>query len=104
MRNPSATNRANANVAAGKMKASYEDRFSIMLGDGKSVPSYNNQGCWITCHNDLRYMPNEAKKAEIDPVCAPMSINAERPSESFKKSLTSNHDSWSSIPWARQFT
>lgn len=62
-----ATNRANANVAAGKLKASYEDRFSIMLGDGKSVPAYNNQGCWITCHNDLRYMPNEVKKAEVDP-------------------------------------
>lgn len=62
-----ATNRSNPAVASGKMKASYEDRFSIMLGDGKSVPSYNNQGCWITCHNDLRYMPNEAKKADIDP-------------------------------------
>lgn len=62
-----ATNRANPNVASGKLKASYEDRFSIMLGDGKSVPSYNNQGCWITCHNDMRYMPNETKKADIDP-------------------------------------
>lgn len=62
-----ASNRANPNVASGKMKASYEDRFSIMLGDGKSVPAYNNQGCWITCHNDLRYMPNETKKAQIDP-------------------------------------
>lgn len=62
-----ATNRSNPAVASGKMKASYEDRFSIMLGDGKSVPSYNSQGCWITCHNDLRYMPNDTKKAAIDP-------------------------------------
>jgi hypothetical protein len=62
-----ATNRANPNVASGKLKASYEDRFSIMLGDGKSVPAFNNQGCWVTCHNDMRYMPNETKKADIDP-------------------------------------
>ena len=61
-----ATNRNNAAVAAGKMKASYEDRFTIMLGDGKSVPAFNNQGCWATCHNDMRYMPNEPKKAEVE--------------------------------------
>ncbi|MBI1966123.1 MAG: hypothetical protein HYS46_07740 [Betaproteobacteria bacterium] len=60
-----ATNRNNAAVAAGKMKASYEDRFTIMLGDGKSVPAFNSQGCWATCHNDMRYMPNEPKKAEV---------------------------------------
>jgi hypothetical protein len=61
-----ATNRNNPAVAAGKMKASYEDRFTIMLGDGKSVPAFNNQGCWATCHNDMRYMPNEAKKGEVE--------------------------------------
>lgn len=60
------TNRANPGVASGKIKASYEDRFSIMLGDGKGVPEFNTKGCWITCHNDLRYMPNEAKKAEVN--------------------------------------
>jgi hypothetical protein len=61
-----ATNKNNAAVAAGKMKASYEDRFTIMLGDGKSVPSFASQGCWITCHNDMRYMPNEAKKDDVE--------------------------------------
>jgi len=59
------SNRNNPAVAAGKMKVSYEDRFTIMLGDGKGVPTFNNQGCWVTCHNDMRYMPNEAKKAEV---------------------------------------
>jgi hypothetical protein len=61
-----ATNRNNPAVAAGKLKVSYEDRFSIMLGDGKSVPAFNNYGCWATCHNDMRYMPNEAKKADVE--------------------------------------
>lgn len=60
-----ATNKNNAAVAAGKMKASYEDRFTIMLGDGKSVPGFNSYGCWATCHNDMRYMPNEAKKDAV---------------------------------------
>lgn len=61
-----ATNRNNAAVAAGKMKASYEDRFTIMLGDGTSVPAFGTQGCWVTCHNDMRYMPNEAKKDDVE--------------------------------------
>jgi hypothetical protein len=63
---PYASNRNNDAVAAGKLKVSYEDRFTIMLGDGKSVPAFNNQGCWATCHNDMRYMPNEAKKADVE--------------------------------------
>lgn len=46
-------------VKAGKARLSYEDRFNVMLGDGKGVPDFNNQGCWVTCHNDLRHMPNE---------------------------------------------
>ena len=61
-----ASNRSNPGVAAGKLKASYEDRFTVMLGDGKGVPAFNNQGCWVTCHNDMRYMPNEAKKADVN--------------------------------------
>jgi VCBS repeat-containing protein len=60
-----ATNRSNPAVASGKMKASYEDRFTVMLGDGKSVPAFNNYGCWATCHNDMRYMPNEPKKDAV---------------------------------------
>ena len=63
---PYASNRNNDAVAAGKLKVSYEDRFTIMLGDGKGVPAFNNQGCWVTCHNDMRYMPNEAKKVDVE--------------------------------------
>ena len=59
------SNRNNADVASGKLKASYEDRFNIMLGDGKSVPAFNNRGCWVTCHNDMRYLPNEAKREDV---------------------------------------
>lgn len=60
-----ATNRNNPAVASGEMKASYEDRFTIMLGDEKTVPTFKTQGCWVTCHNDMRYMPNEPKKQDV---------------------------------------
>ncbi|GAB4176450.1 MAG: hypothetical protein Fur0039_19470 [Rhodocyclaceae bacterium] len=53
-------------VKAGKAKISYEDRFNVMLGDGKGVPEFNNQGCWVTCHNDLRHMPNQPTAEALD--------------------------------------
>ena len=62
---PFGSHRGNALVRNGKTPASYEDRFSIMLGDGKSVPAFNTQGCWAACHNDMRFMPNEAKKEDV---------------------------------------
>lgn len=80
-----ATNKNNAAVAAGKMKASYEDRFTIMLGDGKSVPTFNNYGCWVTCHNDMRYMPNEAKKSDV--VAHPILGSAGMKKEDIRKYL-----------------
>lgn len=40
-------------VRAGEQPALYEDRFSIMLDDGK-VPLFAQQGCWLTCHTGMR--------------------------------------------------
>jgi len=40
-------------VRAGEQPALYEDRFSIMLDDGK-VPLFAQQGCWLTCHGGMR--------------------------------------------------
>lgn len=51
-------------VQEGKQPGIYEDRFSIMIDDG-SVPGFANQGCWVTCHNGSRDMPNLAQKAEV---------------------------------------
>lgn len=62
---PYGSHRGNDLVREGKTPPSYEDRFSIMIGDGKSVPSFNNEGCWVTCHNDLRFMPNHPKRDEV---------------------------------------
>jgi hypothetical protein len=46
-------------VRAGQQPALYEDRFSIMLDDGK-VPRFAQQGCWLTCHNGMRDTRNTA--------------------------------------------
>jgi ethylbenzene dehydrogenase len=39
--------------------AIYEDRLSMMIDDG-SVPMFAEQGCWLSCHNGSRDMPNLA--------------------------------------------
>ncbi len=56
--------RAKESVRTGKEPPLYEDRFSIMLDDGK-VPLFARQGCWLTCHNGMRNMPGEPKKDEV---------------------------------------
>jgi hypothetical protein len=45
--------RNDKSVRSGAQPPLYEDRFSIMLDDGK-VPLYAQQGCWLTCHNGMR--------------------------------------------------
>ena len=62
---PYGSHRGNELVRSGRTPPSYEDRFSIMLGDGKGVPDFGKDGCWATCHNDMRFMPNEAKKEDV---------------------------------------
>jgi hypothetical protein len=50
-------------VQEGKQPAIYEDRLTLMLDDGK-VPLFAKQGCWLTCHEGERDMPNVASKDE----------------------------------------
>jgi hypothetical protein len=59
------THRGKEVVASGKAKASYEDRFSMLVGDGTGVPEFNDMGCWATCHNDMRFMANAPKGSEV---------------------------------------
>jgi hypothetical protein len=56
--------RLNAPVRSGEQPAVYEDRLSIMIGDG-TVPNYATQGCWLTCHNGERDAPNQPTTAEV---------------------------------------
>jgi hypothetical protein len=51
-------------VRKGEQPGIYEDRFSIMIDDG-GVSAFANQGCWLTCHNGERDMPNFATRAEV---------------------------------------
>lgn len=51
-------------VRKGEQPGIYEDRFSIMIDDG-GVPGFVNQGCWLTCHNGERDMPNFATRSQV---------------------------------------
>lgn len=57
--------RGDGPVLAGEQPPVYEDRLSLMIGDDRGVPDFKAQGCWATCHNDLRYMPDAPKKDEV---------------------------------------
>ncbi len=41
----------------GKMDADNQIKLAMMFDDGK-VESAEQLGCWVTCHNDSRYMPD----------------------------------------------
>lgn len=51
-------------VREGKMQAIYENRLSLMVDDGK-VPNFAKHGCWVTCHDGMRDMRNEATREQI---------------------------------------
>ena len=53
---------------------SYEDRLAILLDDPNNVPAYDGSratfsqvGCWMTCHNSMRAMPNDVPRKALDP-------------------------------------
>jgi hypothetical protein len=51
-------------VQEGKQPGIYEDRFSIMIDDGK-VAGFKEQGCWLTCHDGQRDSRNQFTKEEV---------------------------------------
>lgn len=48
-------------VQEGKQPPIYEDRLTVMLDDG-GVEGFSKQGCWLTCHDGERDMPNVVSK------------------------------------------
>ncbi|WP_275098137.1 ethylbenzene dehydrogenase-related protein [Sedimenticola hydrogenitrophicus] len=60
------SHRVSGKVAAGVEPPIYEDRFTVMLGDGRGVPEFNQVGCWATCHNDMRFMPDHPDKEAVE--------------------------------------
>ncbi len=45
--------------------AIYPDRLGIMIGD-KQVSMYPEQGCWMTCHDSMTGMADEADEDEVE--------------------------------------
>jgi hypothetical protein len=56
--------RSSSKVRSGAEPPLYEDRLTIMLDDG-SVPNFQQHGCWLTCHNGMRDMPEMATKDQV---------------------------------------
>jgi hypothetical protein len=53
---------------------SYEDRLAIIMDDADNIPAFDGSGatfsqvgCWMTCHNSMRAMPNDVPRKSIDP-------------------------------------
>ena len=44
--------------------AIYEDRLSMMVDDG-SVPMFAEQGCWLSCHDGMRDIPDLAATDDV---------------------------------------
>ena len=78
--------RLDKDVREGKMQAVYEDRLSVMVDDGK-VANFARHGCWVSCHDGMRDMRNEAtkdQKGTVIPVI--ISIYSDRSFEFILKS------------------
>jgi hypothetical protein len=52
-------------VQEGKQPGIYEDRFSLMIDDGK-VAGFAQQGCWLTCHDGQRDSRKPFTKEEVE--------------------------------------
>ncbi len=51
-------------VREGKEPPIYEDRLTMMIDDG-SVPMFAEQGCWLTCHTNMRDTGEQPSRADI---------------------------------------
>jgi hypothetical protein len=56
--------RLSAPAYKGEQPAVYEDRISMLIDDG-SVPNFDKQGCWVTCHNGERDTPGQPSAAQV---------------------------------------
>ncbi len=56
--------RSSKSVRSGAQPPLYEDRLAIMIDDG-SVPMFAEQGCWLSCHQGMRDMPEAATKDQV---------------------------------------
>ena len=56
--------RSSEQVRHGQEPPLYEDRLAIMVDDG-DIPNFAEQGCWQSCHDDMRDMPDEPSPEEV---------------------------------------
>ncbi|WP_104020048.1 ethylbenzene dehydrogenase-related protein [Roseovarius nitratireducens] len=89
------SHRASSKVRSGEQPPLYEDRLAIMVDDG-SVPNFAAQGCWLSCHNGMRDMPEEASKDDIasNPILGSEGLNKSDIRKYLPPSRTDEETSW----------
>lgn len=56
--------RSKTEVRSGAMPPLYEDRLAIALDDGR-VEAFEQQGCWLTCHDGMRDMQHKPAAEDV---------------------------------------
>lgn len=81
----------------------YEDRLAIMLDDG-SIPGFKEQGCWLTCHQGMRDMPNMATKEKVQahPVLGEGGLKKSDVRKYLPLSRTDDNASWDKVKSAEE--
>lgn len=87
--------RSSEKVRSGKEPPLYEDRLAMMVDDG-SVENFAAHGCWVTCHNGMRDMPDEPTAAEVQaqPLLGKNGLNEKDVRKYLPVSRTDDEASW----------
>ncbi len=95
--------RSSKKVRSGAQPPLYEDRLAIMLDDG-SIPSFKEQGCWLTCHTGMRDMPDVASKAQVQahPILGKGGLKKSDVRKFLPLSRTDGNASWDKVKPARE--
>jgi len=95
--------RSSKDVRSGAQPPLYEDRLALMVDDG-SVPLFQQQGCWLTCHRGMRDMPDEPSKdaVEAHPLLGKDGLNESDVRKYLASSRTDEDASWDKVKSAEE--
>jgi len=95
--------RSSEDVRSGNQPPLYEDRLAMMVDDG-SVPLFQQQGCWLTCHRGMRDMPDEPSKDAVQahPLLGKDGLNESDVRKYLASSRTDEDASWDKVKSAEE--
>jgi hypothetical protein len=80
-------------IASGEEPAVYEDRFSMMIDDGR-VAGFATQGCWLTCHDGERDSRKQPSADEVKAAAFYQAIKKNDVRKYLPKTRTDADASW----------